>query len=299
MVSPRERPRPTRRRIAGERTRPTTGGPAATPPPRAGQAQAPVEERPVEERPVETPDSPATGDTRAEPLTPDTVDAPGSGDARTVPAADEHEAAGAPRAVEQPTGEPGAKPEGAAAGRPRPRLTLPWLGDDDTPGPPNWVLAVLTGLLVAALALDGFVVWREVSHRQAEEDAARAMHSAVVQAPSVAERAAQALLSYRYDRLPQEVAEARRYVTDDYAPNYVNTIRRLVAGSAKDLKVTVQAKVLASGVSEAGPHRADVLLFVDQTTTSAAEAPKTALNRVVFTMVPRDGGWKVDEIQAF
>jgi hypothetical protein len=72
-----------------------------------------------------------------------------------------------------------------------------------------------------------------------------------------------------------------------------------VAGSAEDLKVTVRANVLASGVSEASPARADVLLFVNQTTISPTEAPKTALNRVVFTMVPRDGGWKVDEIKAF
>jgi Mce-associated membrane protein len=115
----------------------------------------------------------------------------------------------------------------------------------------------------------------------------------------VAEKAAQALLSYRYDRFPQDLAEARQYLTDDYAPKYTNTIRKLVAGSAKHLKVTVRADVLASGVSEAGPQRADVLLFVNQTTTSAAEGPKTALNRVVFTMVPRDGQWKVDEIQAF
>jgi len=288
MVTPRERPRPTRRRIAGERTRPS-GGPAAAP---QDPAQAPVEETPASG----TPDSAATGDAEMTAgTTGDTRTLGPAKDAQAVPTADEQQAAASERAVEEPSDQRSRKPES--------RPALPWLGhwltDRDTSGPPNWVLAVLAGLLVAALALDGFVIWREVSHRQAEEDAARATHSAVVEAPSVAEKAAEAVLSYRYDQLPQDLSQARQYLTDDYAPDYVNTIRRLVSSSAQHLKVTVQAKVLASGVSEAGPQRADVLLFVNQTTTSAAEAPKTALNRVVFTMVPRDGQWKVDEIQAF
>jgi Mce-associated membrane protein len=293
MASPRERPRQTRRRIAGERTRPFAGGPAESPPstPATPVAPAPA---PAEEAPAEGPQV----------LRPTTDTEP----ARATEATEEPLAAARladrraeDQAGEQPEEEPEDRPAGTAALGPGRGLTLPWLaGDDDTrPGPANWVLAVLAGLLVAALALDGFVVWREVSHRQAEEESARAMHSAVVQAPSVAEKAATALLSYRYDQLPEDLAQARQYLTDDYAPNYVRTIRRLVAGSAEDLKVTVRANVLASGVSDASPARADVLLFVNQTTISPTEAPKTALNRVVFTMVPRDGGWKVDEIKAF
>ena len=306
MVSPRERQRPTRRRIAGERTRPSGGGSPATPPTERAEpthepaqdlaqepVQAPVQE-PVEDQPatsregsLATREAEVTGDTRTVDLTKD---------AQTVPTADEQHADAAQQTVEEAPEQPAA----AATARPAQRFPLAsWLRDDDTPGPPNWVLGVLVGLLVAALALDGFVVWREVSHRQAAEDAARATHNAVVQSPSVASKAAEALLSYRYDQLPQDLAQARQYLTADYAPDYVNTIRKLVANSAEHLKVTVQAKVLAAGISEAGPRRADVLLFVNQTTTSAAEAPKTALNRVVFTMVPRNGTWKVNEIQAF
>jgi Mce-associated membrane protein len=296
MVSPRERPRPTRRRIAGERTRPSAGGPTAAPPTGPVDLHKDLEEpaREPVEAPAEAPTEPST-----EPPTEAPADVPARSRVeeptarQTAPTVSEADG----ERAEQRLGERSVRPGGT--GR---RPTLPsWIrGTDDAgPGPANWVLAVLAGLLVAALALDGFVVWREVSHRQAQEDAARAMHSAVVQAPSVAEKAASALLSYRYDRLPQDLAEARQYLTADYRPKYVDTVKNLVAGSAKDLRVTVRADVLASGVSEAGPARADVLLFVNQTTISATEDTKTALNRVVFTMVPRAGGWKVDEIQAF
>jgi Mce-associated membrane protein len=303
MVSPRERPRSTRRRIAGERTRPS-GTPAAPSTPG---------EQPVDQSVVEAPavEAPATEPTAAEPTA---GEAPASGSpAAETPVTEQRatvplgkdEATGA-RGADQAT-TPAAEAAEAAEAAPTPpagrAVPLPWLrrfvGRDGSAGPPNWVLAVLAGLLVAALALDGFVVWREVSHRQQEEQAARAMHSAIVEAPSVAEEAAKSVLSYRYDTIDQDVAQARRFLTDDYAPAYISSIRNVVAGPAAETRSTVRAQVLASGVSEASGRRADVLLFVNQTTTSATEAPKTALNRVVFTMVPRGGGWKVDEIQAF
>jgi len=295
MVSSRERQRTTRRRIAGERTRTPTGGPTEAPPAQPAEpVRAPVEDEPAGATVREEPAAPEADDQDAVAAEPVEAAVEEPADQAT----DQTTSEVTDKATDQATDQQGETPA-AAVGRLARRLAAPLLGDDDASGPPNWVLAVLAGLLVAALALDGFVVWREVSHRQDAENAARAMHSAVVEAPSVAEKAAEQVLSYRYDRLPQDLADARQFLTDDYAPNYVNTIRKLVAGSAQHLKVTVQAKVLASGVSEAGPNRADVLLFVDQKTTSAAETPKTALNRVVFTMVRQDGQWKVDEIQAF
>lgn len=295
MASPRERSRQTRRRIAGERTRPPADGPAAAPP----SAPAPPSPTPVPEEGQTGEGQPGERLTTA---TPASRTAETAEPAETTEPTEPAEATEAEEPTrEQTADEAGEQPSAVAPRGTGRRFSLPWLGtgDDAGPGPANWVLAVLAGLLVAALALDGFVVFREVSNRQAEEDAARAMHSAVVEAPSVAEKAAPALLGYRYDRLPQDLAQARQYLTDDYAPKYISAIRRLVASSAKDLRVTVRANVLASGVSEASPERADVLLFVNQTTIAPSEAPKTALNRVVFQMVPRDGGWKVDEIKAF
>jgi Mce-associated membrane protein len=167
------------------------------------------------------------------------------------------------------------------------------------PGPPNWVLGVLAGLLAVALALDGFVVWRELSQRQAEEDAARALHSALIQSPPVAEKAAAAVLAFRHDTVDKDLAEARRFLSEEYAPDYISSIG-LIKGETQRQQVTVKADVLSSGVVEAGAERAEVLLFVNQTTTTPLRSePTTALNRVVFSMMREDGAWKVDDISAF
>jgi Mce-associated membrane protein len=262
MVSPRERSRPTRRRIAGERSR-------------------------------------LPGDTPQSPEGPESPEAPESTEAPEAAAAPPRErpAPAEPTGDEEPASQKRAKPAKPPKAR-RPAKAPKVARTGATP--PNWVLVVLAGLLVAALALDGFVVWREMSRRNAEEASARALHSALIQAPSVAERAAGPLLSYRYDTLDRDLAEAQRYLTDAFRPGYTASIDELVRQEATRARATVEAQVLSSGVVEASGERADVLLFIDQTTTSPTRSePTTALNRVVFSMVRRDGTWKVADIRAF
>lgn len=271
MVTPRERSRPTRRRIAGERSRlPGTESPEAPDSPQA-------------------PESPASPEGRARPSGRGTA-APAEEQARTKTSAKTSEKPVKPAkpAKEKKAKEPKAEPPAKAPTAARAGAT-----------PPNWVLAVLAGLLVAALALGGFVAWREVSQRNAAEASARALHSALIQSPSVAEQAAVPLLSYRYDTIDKDLAEARRYLTDEFRPGYTASIG-LVRREASRSQVTVEAEVLSSGVVEASGNRADVLMFVNQTTTSPVRSePTTALNRVVFSMVQRDGTWKVADIRAF
>jgi hypothetical protein len=86
----------------------------------------------------------------------------------------------------------------------------------------------------------------------------------------------------------------------------VDTFDKLVSDSATETKATVEAKVLASSAMTTGaeerPDRVPVLLFVNQTTTSAAtsaEEPSVALNRVRFDMVEVDGTWLVDGITSY
>jgi Mce-associated membrane protein len=273
MVTPRERSRPTRRRIAGERSRLPEGTPEGPDSPEAPEGPAAPEGR---ERPSGR-GSAAPAKERARPET----------SAWTAKTAEKPEKAAKPakekRAKSPKAERPAKAPTAARAGG----------------TPPNWVLAVLAGLLVAALALDGFVAWREVSQRNAEEASARALHSALIQSPSVAEQAAVPVLSYRYDTIDKDLAEAQRYLTDEFRPGYTASIG-LVRREATRAQVTVEAEVLNSGVVEASGNRAEVLLFVNQTTTSPARSePTTALNRVVFSMVKRDGTWKVADIRAF
>ena len=285
MVTPRERSRPTRRRIAGERSRLPGGAPETSEAPESTEApEAP-----------ESTEAPEAPEGRERPSGRGTA-APAEEQARPKTSAKTSETAAEP--VEEKAAKP-AKEKKAKPPKPEKPAKAPTAA---RPGgtPPNWVLAVLAGLLVAALALDGFVAWREVSQRNAEEASARALHSALIQSPSVAEQAAVPLLSYRYDTIDKDLAEAQRYLTDEFRPGYTASIDRLVRREATRARATVEAEVLNSGVVEAGGQRAEVLLFVNQTTTSPTRSePTTALNRVVFSMVRRDGTWKVADIRAF
>ncbi|MFL6182157.1 MAG: hypothetical protein ACJ73J_07575, partial [Actinomycetes bacterium] len=80
---------------------------------------------------------------------------------------------------------------------------------------------------------------------------------------------------------------------------FQRTVDDLLADSATASRGVVSAKVKASGVISAADGKVDVLLFVDQTSQTAAdESTQIALNRVVLTMVYQDGRWLVDDVTA-
>jgi Mce-associated membrane protein len=74
-----------------------------------------------------------------------------------------------------------------------------------------------------------------------------------------------------------------------------------VRPNAAKVRAKVEAEVKASGVSHADADRVNVLLYVDQTTTSTADSgePQVALNRVQLSMVRVDGTWLVDDVTSY
>ena len=160
-------------------------------------------------------------------------------------------------------------------------------------GPSNLVLAVLAvvaAALVAAAAYVAVPAWQ-----------ARAVQQAQHTAPSVAERAAKAILSYDYRSLARDERTAASYLTPSYRKKYRHTFDRGVKPSAPRLQAKVTARVLGSGIAQADADHAHVLLFVDQTTTSKANPgrPQVALNRVMLDMVRRGGTWQVNGITSY
>jgi Mce-associated membrane protein len=160
-------------------------------------------------------------------------------------------------------------------------------------GIPLTALVVL-GLLAALAVGLATYFWTQASEAEAVEETQS-------QAPSAAERAAQAVLSYSHESLDRDKSSAVRFLTDDYGREYSDTFEKLVRDSALKTRAQVEAEVVASAVSRSTPDRADVLLFVNQTTTSTASSgePQTALNREMFDMVEVDGTWLVDGITSY
>lgn len=157
-------------------------------------------------------------------------------------------------------------------------------------------LAVLAVVLLATVAVLGLGVWdiREVRDQEAVDEASRT-------APAAAERAADAILSYNYKSLDADQQAAEKFMTPEYrTKEYVDTFK-LVQENAPKLKARVEADVRASAVTEADEDRADILVYVNQTTTSTANGgePQRALNRVRFAMVKRDGAWLVNGITSY
>jgi Mce-associated membrane protein len=161
---------------------------------------------------------------------------------------------------------------------------------------PGWLLLGLAALTAGVLVVDGVTSARS-SAVSAGSPAIGA--EALTAAPAQAEKAAEQILSYDYADLRQDTAAAATTMTPEYAQTFQRTVDDLLADSAAQRRGVVKARVMASGVVSADAAKVDVLLFVDQASTIAgADAPQTALNRVVLTMVYADGRWLVDDVTA-
>jgi Mce-associated membrane protein len=127
-------------------------------------------------------------------------------------------------------------------------------------------------------------------------------------AAAAAERAAAAVLAFSHDSLDADLAKAQRFLSptsyDDnpaFRDLYTETFTSDARPRAIETKATVTANVLASAVVTATEERAQILVYVDQTTTSTVNGgrPQVALNRTTFDMVNEDGSWLVAGITSY
>jgi Mce-associated membrane protein len=196
------------------------------------------------------------------------------------------------RPASPPPPPPTVFPAEQAAAEPRAELRpVPW---------PIMVGLALLAVVLLAFAAGPFVDgmgWQDYRQVSAQDE----VDSARRTAPAVAEDAAAAILAYDYKSLESDRNAAAQFMTPAYRKQYLDTFDSLVMKAAVARKAHVEASVRASGVTAAGADRVEVLLFVNQTTTSTANGgePQTALNRVMFTMVRQDDSWRVDDITSY
>ncbi|GAA4574732.1 hypothetical protein GCM10023176_42430 [Micromonospora coerulea] len=124
-------------------------------------------------------------------------------------------------------------------------------------------------------------------HRAGQRD--RAVRQALATAPA----AAKALFSYDYRTFDDSVANGRTFATGAFADEYTSTTSTLKQTATKQQAV-VLAEVSATGVVTAGTDRVELLVYLNQYRRNVSTAgEKVDQNRVVLTMVPVDGEWKV------
>ncbi len=147
------------------------------------------------------------------------------------------------------------------------------------------VAGVAALLVVVALGL-GLLHLRDQQIGAARADAVAAAREAVPQ-----------LLSYDHRTIDGEVDARTARLTGPFKDQYANLLRTVVLPAAHKSRLITTTEVQAAGtMSEDGPDRVTVLLFVNQSTGPEGQPPNVAGSRVRVTMERPAEDWLVSEV---
>lgn len=102
------------------------------------------------------------------------------------------------------------------------------------------------------------------------------------------------LLTYSPETLDKDFAAAKTQLTGDFLNYYTDFTERIVTPAAKQKQVKTSAAVVQAALSELSPESAEVLLFINQTTTSKENPDGAyAASSVKVGMTKIGGAWKI------
>ena len=152
------------------------------------------------------------------------------------------------------------------------------------------IAAVMAFVLLAASA--GLTSWLYVNDYRPDQETDPAAAQIALDA---AKTGTVALLSYSPESLDQDFANAKSKLTGDFLSYYTQFTEQIVTPAAREKSVKTAASVVRAAVAEIAPDSAEVLVFINQTTTSkenpdgafAASSVKVGLKKI-------DGNWLID-----
>ncbi|KWX67963.1 hypothetical protein [Mycobacterium sp. NAZ190054] len=147
-------------------------------------------------------------------------------------------------------------------------------------------------LAVALLASAGMAGWLYLNDYRPDQQTDPAAAQVALDA---AKTGTVALLSYSPESLDQDFANAKSKLTGDFLSYYTQFTEQIVTPAAKEKSVKTAASVVRAAVSEIEPAAAEVLVFINQTTTSkenpdgafAASSVRVGLKKI-------DGNWLIE-----
>ncbi len=152
---------------------------------------------------------------------------------------------------------------------------------------PAVLMAVVLG--VSAIAAASVYWWLYRPDQLTGETAQR-------QVLDAAKTGTEALLSYSPESLDKDLADAKSHLTGNFLDHYAKFTDEVVVPAAKQRGVKTEASVGRSAVSQMRPEQAEVLVFVNQVTTSRDRpTPALATSSVLVTLVHRGGQWLISE----
>ncbi len=146
-------------------------------------------------------------------------------------------------------------------------------------------------LAVALVASAGVAGWLYFNQYRPDQQTNAAAAKVALDA---AKSGTVALLSYSPETLDKDFAAAKSQLTGDFLSYYTQFTEQIVTPAAKEKSVKTTASVVRAAVSEIQPDSAEVLVFINQTTTSkenpdgafAASSVKVGLKKI-------DGAWLI------
>lgn len=149
--------------------------------------------------------------------------------------------------------------------------------------------AALPVLLVAALAVSGFLGWRQWQEHQLKVAGEQAQQAAIAYA--------QVLTSIDANKVDENFKQVLDGSTGEFKDMYSQSsvkLRQLLI----DNKATAHGVVVDSAIQSESTGKVVVLLFIDQTVTNtAAPDPRIDRSRIKMTMEKVDGRWRASKVQ--
>lgn len=144
-------------------------------------------------------------------------------------------------------------------------------------------------LLVASLALSGFLGWRQWQEHQVRLAGEQAQQAAIAYA--------QVLTSIDSNKVDDNFRQVLDGATGEFKDMYTQSsvkLRQLLI----DNKATAHGVVVDSAIQSESTDRVVVLVFIDQTVTNtAAPDPRIDRSRIKMTMEKVDGRWRASKVQ--
>ncbi|MCA2263127.1 hypothetical protein A5626_06375 [Mycobacterium marseillense] len=149
--------------------------------------------------------------------------------------------------------------------------------------------SILPLLLVASLAVSGFLGWRQWQDHQVKLAGEQAQQAAIAYA--------QVLTSIDSNRVDENFRQVLDGATGEFKDMYTQSsvkLRQLLI----DNKATAHGVVVDSAIQSASTNKVVVLVFIDQTVTNtAAPDPRIDRSRIKMTMEKVDGRWRASKVQ--
>lgn len=149
--------------------------------------------------------------------------------------------------------------------------------------------SALPVLLVALLAISGYLGWRQWQDHQVKAASEQAQQAAITYA--------QVLTSIDSNKVDENFKQVLDGATGEFKDMYTQSsvkLRQLLI----DNKATAHGVVVDSAIQSGSTDRVVVLLFIDQTVTNtAAPDPRIDRSRIKMTMEKVDGRWRASKVQ--